>query len=140
MKSKVKVALFLLVCIFECSGCFGLFDSGSDHIVGDYYTGWIDLHHTRNIYLSHKDSVSVEVVPAYIFAVGHNGQFIFAKQHPLTGTFPNENIDTSITNHYIIRRVSGQIIGPISEHDFEKFLNGIKLSKPLYDLKYPEYY
>ncbi|MBO9572405.1 MAG: hypothetical protein J7497_09385 [Chitinophagaceae bacterium] len=72
--------LFIIVCFLFFSAC-GIFDSGSDHIAGDYYLSWIDTH--RNRYIHKKDGEGV--VGEMVFAVGHDDRFIWARQAPYHG-------------------------------------------------------
>ena len=69
---KVIVFLFFSLLMFLLSGC--LFDSDSDKIVGDYETIWIDIPQTRGI------SKGETIVPGYVSEIGHNANFIIAKQ------------------------------------------------------------
>jgi hypothetical protein len=126
------------------SGCFGSFDSGGDHIAGPYYTGWIDVHSTRNIGRRDSNDIELEVVPVYIFAVGYNDKFIVAKQHPLEGNFPNEKINTRQTKFFIIdlRQQPGQgekgLFGPMDELKFKNLSIKLDIGTIEYNLSYPE--
>src|SRR4030095_11818759 len=91
----------LILSVFIFTSCFGLFDSGTYKVVDDYEVTWIDLVEQRALY-KHE-----ELAPAYVFAVGHNEKYIFAKQHPLV-TNSTQKIDTSITNYYIIERTKNE--------------------------------
>ncbi|MGF7040080.1 DUF3997 domain-containing protein [Mucilaginibacter lappiensis] len=152
-KLALLVALLLMIRLFKfimipcavlLSGCFGLFDSGGDHIVGPYYTGWIDVHSSR--YLGKRDSndSEIEIIPAYIYAVGHNNRFIVAKQHPLNGKFPDETINTTQTNYYLIdlKLEPGQgekgMYGPMDASQFANLSHELHLNEITYDLTYPE--
>ncbi|MBS7564128.1 DUF3997 domain-containing protein [Mucilaginibacter sp. Bleaf8] len=134
----------LLICTAILSGCFGLFDSGGDHIAGPYYTGWIDVHSSR--YIGKRDSgdLEFEVIPAYIYAVGHNERFIVAKQHPLQGEFPHEKIDEGQTNYYLIdlKLKPGQhekgLYGPMDADEFNNRCNALHVGEITFNLTYPE--
>jgi len=69
---KITIACFTLLLVPGCA----LFDSGSDNVVDNYKVQWGDTKYSR--WLSNTE----EIVPAYVFAVGHNNKFIFTKQHP----------------------------------------------------------
>lgn len=89
---KVKILIIIFSSIFF-SSC--LFDSDSDKITGDYETVWIDIPQTRSI------NKGEEIVPAYVSEIGHNSNFIIAKQHPIKqGNIVIVHTDT--TNYYII--------------------------------------
>jgi hypothetical protein len=71
MQNFVKrfISPFLVLILTGC-----LFDSGSDTVVDDYTVIWIDVVESRDL------SKQEQLVPAYVFAVGHDSKFIFAKQ------------------------------------------------------------
>jgi len=77
------------------SSCFGLIDNGTDHIVDDYKVTWIDLHAHRALYY-----VTKEIVPAYVAAVGYNSDYLFVKQHPLSGELDSE-VQESVTHYWL---------------------------------------
>jgi hypothetical protein len=145
MSKTVQYSKYLLlIFVAGLSGCFGLFDSGGDHIAGPYYTGWIDVSSSRYIGKRDKNDTELEIVPAYIFAVGHNMRFIVAKQHPLQGKFPNEKVDTRQTNYYVIdlKLEPGQhekgLYGPMDKGQFDKLCLELNVSTIAYDLVYKE--
>jgi hypothetical protein len=86
-----------VVFFLSLTGC--LFDSGTDSVVDGYEVIWIDVHESRSL------SKGEELVPAYVFAVGHNKRFIYAKQHPLLPNSPYK-IDKTVTNYYILERTN----------------------------------
>jgi hypothetical protein len=89
-KMRILIAISLTTILSSC-----LFDSDSDTIIGDYKTGWIDIPQTRRI---KKGAV---IVPAYVSAIGHNLNFIIAKQQPIK----NGNVVTVHTDsiyYYVI--------------------------------------
>lgn len=82
-----------------------------------------------------------ELVPAYVFAVGHDAKFIFAKQHPVV---PNafEKIDTAITNYYIIERTKNEFqdklkYGPLTRMGFDSLCSRLKIRNTDFDLTFP---
>lgn len=85
---------------------------------------------------------SIELVPAYVFAVGHNDDFIIAKQHP-TIDYKHE-IDTSITNYYIVdmnRKIftNGQkVFGPVNKYEFDSLRTLLNIESIKFDLRYPK--
>ena len=126
---KTTVIAFM----FSLVGC--LFDSGSDTVVDDYQVGWIDVIESRD--LNKKE----ELVPAYVFAVGYDSRFIFAKQHPLR---PNskEKIDTTVTNYYIIERTKNEFqdkpkYGPLAKTGFDSLCSKLGVVKIKFDMVYP---
>jgi hypothetical protein len=51
--------------------------------------------------VKNSETSSVTVIPEYIFSVGHNSNYIIAKQHPKPERF-SSTVNTKITNYYII--------------------------------------
>jgi hypothetical protein len=98
---KLIKTISLIFFIFSFSSCFDLFDSGTYKVVDDYEVTWIDLVEQRALYKQE------ELIPAYVFAVGHNEKYIYAKQHPLL-TNSSEKIDTTTTNYYLIERTKNE--------------------------------
>ena len=126
---KTTVIAFM----FSLVGC--LFDSGSDTVVDDYQVGWIDVIESRD--LNKKE----ELVPAYVFAVGYDWRFIFAKQHPLKPN-SNEKIDKTIINYYIIERTRNEFqdkpkYGPVTKRVFDSLCIKLGILKVEFDMLYP---
>ena len=131
---KVHNSLVLYFLLLQLFGC-ALFDSGSDNVVDDYEVTWIDLHETRS--LNKKE----ELVPAYVFAVGHDKKFIYARQHPLLPDSP-EKIDKSIINYYIIERTKSEFqdkpkYGPLTKQGFDSLCIRLGILNPKFDMTYP---
>ena len=141
MKNTVTVILPLLFLL--CTSCFGLFDSGSDQIVGDYYTLWIDEHSNRSISLKINDEGSyTQVISEYVYSVGHNDDYIIAKQHPKPDRFA-ENVNTKNTKFYIIDiKNSDEFVQKVfefsDEKSFNKRLKELNAENIQFNLNYPE--
>ena len=120
-------------------GCFGLFDSGSDHIVGDYHVGWIDMHRNRSIY--RKDGEVV--VDATVFAAGHQDQFIFAKHVPYY--WDRDSVVRDSVRYYIIERSKSSellqdkpVYGPLTKRSFDSLCQRLNISQVKFDMDYSE--
>jgi len=128
------------------TGCFGLWDSGSDRIVGKYIVLWIDLRENQTIseQVEMNSSNSSQVVPDYVFAVGHNDDYIIAKQHPTSGFEDGYKIDTKITYYYIVdmnRKVltkGEKTFGPLTINQFDSLRTVLKIKNIEFDKIYPE--
>jgi Protein of unknown function (DUF3997) len=116
------------------SGC--LFDSSSDKIIVDYETVWIDIPNTRGI------SKGETIVPAYVSEIGHNIDFIIAKQHPIkNGNITKVYMDT--TNYYIIEITSNTfqdkpVYGPLDKRSFDSLRRKLNIGDIQFDMLYPE--
>jgi hypothetical protein len=131
---KVNVLIIVFVSLF-LSSC--LFDSDSDKIIGDYETVWIDIPQTRSI------NKGEEIVPAYVSEIGHNANFIIAKQQPIQqGNIVRVHGDT--TNYYIITVSYNSfqdkpVYGPLSKTEFDSLRKELKIDDIKFDMFYPEY-
>jgi hypothetical protein len=132
MKVKLFITIFSSIFLSSC-----LFDSDSDKIIGDYETVWIDIPQTRSI------SKGEEIVPAYVSEIGHNSNFIIAKQQPIKqGNIVTVHIDT--TNYYIITVSTNSfqdkpVYGPLSKNSFDSLRKELKIENIKFDMFYPEY-
>lgn len=132
MKAKLFITIFSSIFLSSC-----LFDSDSDKIIGDYETVWIDIPQTRSI------SKVEEIVPAYVSEIGHNSNFIIAKQQPIKqGNIVTVHIDT--TNYYIITVSTNSfqdkpVYGPLSKNSFDSLRKELKIENIKFDMFYPEY-
>ncbi len=115
-----------------------MWDSSSDPVSGKYSTLWIDLEQNRSLCeeLDNARSWSTLIEP-YIFAVGHNDDFIIAKQHPAE----NGKINLAVTNYYIvdITTAEAKVSGPHPEKAFEKLRKDIGAEKITFHQLYPEH-
>ena len=131
---KVKPFITVISSIF-LSGC--LCDSDSDDIIGDYEAIWIDIPQTRSI------NKGEQIVPAYVSEIGHNSNFIIAKQQPIKeGDIVPIHKDT--TNYYIITVSNNSfqdkpVYGPLSKKSFDSLRKHLNIGNIRFDMFYPEY-
>ena len=124
---RYSLKILTLLILASLTGCFGLFDSHSDTIIGKYIILWIDVQETQTISEQSEinSSSSSQIILEYVFAVGHNNEFIIAKQHPTSGFDGGFEIDTSITNYYVIdinRKIlkkGNKYFGPLKKMKFD---------------------
>ena len=142
LKSKLFFSVIGIVLINSC----GLFDNGSDKIIGDYKVQWIDMHSSRSICKTPKKypDLCETLVFEYVFAVGHNSDYIIAKQHPTSGFENGYEVDTSITNYFILDIKSNtndnrnRVTGPMQENEFKKTALELNINEIVFDQTYPE--
>jgi len=146
MKRNLRNWIFILQATFFLTGCFGLFDSGSGRIIGKYIVLWIDLSENQTVSEESEmhSSNSSEIVPPYVFAVGHNKDFIIVKQHPTNGFEGNYKINTSVTNFYIID-INKKIVtkddncfGPLTKYQFDNLRAKLKIVNISFNMNYPD--
>ena len=130
---NARYVLSLIVISLGLSSC--LFDSGSDDIVGEYKTTWIDLPETRNI------NKGEQVVPEYVSEICHNSRFIIAKQHPIKYE-TRVIVNTDTVNYYIIEISDNSfqdkpVYGPLDKNKFDSLRRKLKISHIRFDMHYP---
>ncbi|RXK58914.1 DUF3997 domain-containing protein [Lacibacter luteus] len=132
MKLKLLITIFSSIFLSSC-----LFDSDSGKIIGEYETVWIDIPQTRSI------NKGEEIIPAYVSEIGHNSNFIIAKQQPIKqGNIVTVHTDT--TNYYIITVSDNSfqdkpVYGPLNKKSFDSLRQELKIENIKFDMFYPEY-
>ncbi|WP_207632638.1 DUF3997 domain-containing protein [Foetidibacter luteolus] len=134
MKASTSVIPFAIV-LSVISFCACVSNSGSTIITGGYKATWTKAIITRSIYKNES------LVPAYVFAVGHNNKFIFAKQHPVAEYASKP--DTSVTNYYLIEITDGEfqnkpVHGPLTKGAFDSLCSNLKVTEVLFNMQYDE--
>lgn len=145
--NKYRVLIFFLV-VFSLPSCFGLFDSGSKTIKGRFELLWIDLPESQGIVESYDNSGNrLQIVEEYVFSVGHNDDFIIAKQHPTSGFNGGYEIDNKILNYFIVdmnnkilKDEYNKVFGPLTMHQFDSLRTVLKITDIKFDINYPETY
>jgi hypothetical protein len=115
----LKYQLFLIGVAIFISGCSG--SAYYEEIQGGYHLSAIDVKH--DMIIGYQDGeYGIGVINATVFAIGQNGRFIIAKQHPKN--FPDKP-DKGIINYYIIplesriaKSVDKNYYGPLSLSEF----------------------
>ena len=91
-----------------------------------------------------KSSGAGEEIPPHVFEIGHDDNFIIAKQHPTNGFEGGYLVDTSITNFYIIdmnnkfRKFLEMKIGPLNQREFDSLRIAFHIQNIQFDLKFPD--
>ncbi|GAB1855408.1 hypothetical protein MHTCC0001_02420 [Flavobacteriaceae bacterium MHTCC 0001] len=135
----------LISFVLLLNSCFFLFDSGGEKIIGNYKILWVDLLEQQVVCesLDQTSSSCSVLVKEYVFAVGHNSDFIIAKQHPTNGFDNGHVIDTTITNFYIIDinrkliKKGNKVFGPLTESQFNDKVTELDIEKIKFDQVYP---
>jgi hypothetical protein len=111
------------------------FDGGGDKVVDDYEVSWTDDRQQRALYKGEQ------LIPPYVFAVGHDPRFIFAKRHELVLINRQQEIDKSAVYYYIVERTKRPfqdkpVYGPLSEDAFITKCVELGIEQPKFDLSY----
>lgn len=120
---KLLIALTLTASISSCS----LFDSGIEWRAGPYALLWIDTSDNISLCRDLGSGSWTGRVDAMVFAVGWNGRYAVAKQHPAG--------DRSKTNYFIVDSLldsdlggqPGAVLGPLSKDEYHKKAAELKL-------------
>lgn len=124
MKRLILPSLLLLLIIsWNCE------PSDPKRIIGKYKILELWYKDTRTLGLvkefSKNSRGSGGVVEPNVFAVGHNEDFIIVKQHPTNGYEGGYQMDTTITNYYIVdmnfkvHQGIEEAIGPLTREQFD---------------------
>lgn len=127
MAQRLRYFVILTVAglMISCS----LFDSGVEWRGGPYALVWIDTAENTSIGRDLGDGNSIERVGSTVFAVGWDGRYLVAKQHP--------NNDRSKTNYFIVDSRNDTdladptkvVIGPLNEFEFQQKSIDLRLPK-----------
>ncbi len=85
------------VYLFIQIGCIGA--AHNEKLVKNYFLGAFDIDEELSLQAVDPNGYAFDVVPATVYAVGFNDEYIIAKQHPLQFQ-ASEN--RSITNYFIV--------------------------------------
>jgi hypothetical protein len=127
MRVFVQTAGLVLLCGL-LSGC-GLFDSGVVWKGGHYAMIWIDIPDDVQLSYDAGNGAWMGRVEARVFAVGWDGRYVVAKQHPKG--------NKSVTNYFIVdsqkdssfANTTQAVIGPLSVLEFQKRSAEMKLPR-----------
>jgi len=95
-----------------------------DDLVGGYAVWATDVLEEASIVLKRADGRGgVSVVPAMVFAYGYNDQFIIAKRRPAE----YGRIKDTTIQWYIIGVQSKRVHGPLTEDEFQRLRNALRV-------------
>jgi hypothetical protein len=132
-------SLTAVLFLFILSGC-SLFNNEFEVITGRYNIGYTNRPAYRVIcenYTAEGDIGGIIVVDPYVFAIGHNEEFIIAKQHPIPGDDHEGEPDAGITNYYAIdinrKFHKDGVIGPLNAAQFDSVRAAWSISAMQFD-------
>lgn len=134
---KLKSTFAIIVILFIETSCAWLDKSSHEKIIGDYEIGWNDLVRNRSITkLSESCSgCSDVIVGGYVYAVGHNQNYIIAKQHLSAHDTTTYYYIIDISNKEKFHKV---LDGSSDKTIFDSIRNGLRISNITFDKQYPE--
>ncbi len=135
---RITKLTLILIGILTLNSCW---NNPSEHhlIIGNYYVGWNDMVSNRAIVYKHDSNSYDGIISSYVYAVGHNSDFIIAKQkHPYSD-------DLNFTKYYYIvdmnkrlGRDKDAIYGPMDKIEFDKKSKQLNISELEFDQIYKE--
>jgi hypothetical protein len=142
----IKKTSFYISILFLCTQCQQGFIL-HQKIVDNYYIIAPGIYERAALCFQTKDDWANygELVPATVFAVGYNNEYMIVKQHPLL-SFTNA-IDKTTTNYYILPilktidwSTKNGLMGPLSLEDFDQWrkelrIENIPFTKVIKDLE-----
>ena len=144
---ELKIAKYITILFIglTLNSCY-LFDNSSDEIIGNYKVLWIDILSNQVICETNEENPTscTQLIDEYVFAVGHNSDFIIAKQHPTNGFKNGYEVDTSVTNYFVIdvngkiKENGDKVIGPLSKKEFDKTVSELNIETIKFDQTYSE--
>ncbi|MDT4837471.1 hypothetical protein FQZ97_712060 [compost metagenome] len=117
---KIKNIVFVLMALFiSCMGS----EFESKQIIGNYYLTSTD-NFNKEAYIDYKlkSDDFIGIIPSAVFSVGHNDNYIVAKQSDFN--LKNQS-DSQIINYYIIKILTDTIspengvTGPLTSKQYE---------------------
>ena len=109
----VVMVLSSLACCFALEGL-----AYEQDLVADYAVWAVDTRAWTAIVEKDRDSTGAStIVGQMVYAYGWNDDFIIAKQHPNPDLDPRD-VDTSVTNWFIVEVETGNVHGPLSEQEY----------------------
>jgi len=120
---------FILVTLAGLLSSCSLFDSGIEWRGGPYALVWIDTSENVSLCRELGEGSWIGRVESTVFAVGWDGRYLVAKQHP--------DGDRSKTNYFIVdarndtpyRDASEIALGPLTASEFQQKTIEMKLPK-----------
>jgi hypothetical protein len=121
---NIAFAGLFLTLISSC----GLFDSGEVWRGGPYKLSWIDIPEDVKVSYDLGEGASVGRIEEQVFAVGWDGHYLVAQQHPKG--------DKNIINYFIIDAKKDSpmaepkdvVIGPLTEAEYK--VKSVELNLP----------
>ncbi|EDP70779.1 hypothetical protein FBALC1_08468 [Flavobacteriales bacterium ALC-1] len=134
---RITKLTLILIGILTLNSCWNN-PSEHDLITGNYYVGWNDMVSNRAIVYKYDSNSYEGILSSYVYAVGHNTDFIIAKQK-----YPFSD-DLSDTKYFIIDlnkrlgRDKDAIYGPMNKMEFDKKSKQLNISELKFDQVYNE--
>ncbi|MCX6927967.1 MAG: DUF3997 domain-containing protein [Verrucomicrobia bacterium] len=114
--ARIARSLFAaLACLGILAGCGGFGFAYAKRLSGKYGLVAADVLEQMDISEMLPNGSAIGVIPATVYAVGWNEQFIIAKQNPAG---PSHTVDKTATHFYILKVSDGSVTGPINESAF----------------------
>lgn len=120
---KLLIALALSTSITSCS----LFDSGVEWRAGPYALLWIDTADNISLCRDLGKGSWIGRVDAMVVAVGWDGRYAVAKQHPAGDRSKTDYFILDSSHDTDLANQSDVVLGPLSEDEYVKKALELKL-------------
>jgi len=129
MASGSRLKLFVVLAMLVLLGGCSLFDFGIEWRGGPYGLVWVDTTTDTSLSRDLGDGSWIGRIDSTVFAVGWDGRYLVAKQHP--------NGDRSQTNYFILDARKDEkyadpsevVTGPLTALEFQRKSVELKLPK-----------
>lgn len=118
MRNNFFCVLGIIVHLLQ--SCQGLVHE--QQITGDFYLIAVDSENEMSVSYKVNKGGYIAIIPAVVYSVGHDSNYIFAKQHPegRNGKTNYYIVPIKVSNPY---RVEEEVIGPLNENQFYEKLD-----------------
>jgi hypothetical protein len=120
---RLLIALGLAASVTSCS----LFDSGVEWRAGLYALLWIDTADNISLCRDLGKGSWIGRVDAMVYAVGWNGRYVVAKQHPAGDRRKTDYFIIDSLRDSDLANLSAVVLGPLSKDEYGKKAVELKL-------------
>lgn len=122
-----KSILIVIVVTLLCQSCQNFVHE--EKITDRFFLIAVDSNQEMDVsYKVSEDGGFIGIIPAIVYAAGHDSKYVYAKQHPAgpNGKTNYYIVPIKITNPY---KVEDEVIGPLDENQFYKKLDELGVAK-----------
>lgn len=135
----MRTILFLLSSFSILTSCGPLVDRQEEIITGNYISYFNEAPTCRAI-AKPSGSNYTYVISGYVFAIGHEKEYIIAKRNPNPSC--DFKVDTSKTEYFILqvdtlKSIEKKQYGPLNSYSFDSIRQQLNIQNIKFDLIYP---
>ena len=135
----MRTTIIFIFIAFFLTRCGYLIDRQEEIITGNYISYFNEAPTCRAI-AKPTGSNYAYVITGYIFAIGHEKEYIIAKRNPNPNC--DFKVDTSKTEYFILqvdtlKSIEKKQYGPLDSHSFDSIRQQLNIQNIKFDLVYP---